>query len=155
MSLETLETLEASSLMNPCSLLRFLKSLTKLLSLSLRPRDALGGLPRSNTPSWAQAQVEQALKDLGAHTDCKSAVWSAAIRSFQVVRHSDHAKKEFVVKGLKRKWEEAQDRNADAKIQDAFDKVMLSAMSLLREEIAAPDAAPLAAPVADAQGEDL
>ena len=121
----------------------------------LEAQGRIGGLPRSNTPSWAQTQVEQALKDLGAHTDCKSAVWCAARRSFQVVRHSDHAKKEFVVKGLKRKWEQAQDRNIDAKIQEAFDRVMSSATSFLREEIAAPDAAPLAAPVADAQGEDL
>ena len=88
--------------------------------------------------------MDQTLKELGAHTDCKSVAWSAARRSFHVVRLSDNSKKEFVVKGLKRTWAEAQERNADAKIQDAFDKATSSAMSFLREELAAPDAAPLA-----------
>ena len=98
--------------------------------------------------------MEQTLKEMGAHTACKSVVWSAARRSFKVMRRSDQAKKEFVVKGLKRKWEEARDRDADAKIQDAFYKAMAEATSWLREELDAP-ASPDAPPVADAHEGDL
>ena len=120
-----------------------------------------GGPPRKSTPKWAQTEVELTLKELGALTECKSVVWSAARRSFHVVRLSDNSKKEFILKGLKRTWDEAQERNTDAKIQDAFGKAMSLAMSFLREELAAPladapapladaPAAPDAHPVADA-----
>ena len=88
-------------LMSLNSLLRFLQSLHKLLSL--RPRGAVGGLPRASTPQWAQALVNETLEDLGAHTNCMSVAWSAARNSFKVVRKSDKAKKEFCVKGLKGK----------------------------------------------------
>ena len=102
-----------------------------------------GGLPRASTPQWAQALVNETLEDLGAHTNCMSVAWSAARNSFKVVRKSDKAKKEFCVKGLKRKREESEMSNGEDIVQVLFERSKAYATSFLTQAPAAPDAIPL------------